>query len=251
MVELKSDTMQHVADEYDHARTENTMDSKLDSESLRDDYAQFDLPLVEYARLHELTTDHTASNPFNSGFAPLPPVDWELDLEDSDLTNIGLLLSLSALDGHTVVEKLDIDKDSAAVLASVVKLGQDDDFFDGWQEDYAIRLNDLKLDEPILPTDPQLDLLRLESRNEARIQAAGMQLLAPEDIKEPAFMNAKRDAELREELKIRDHEKLDIDRATIDYLGEICKEVEDAYDEGDSADRIETLLSRRKVCVSC
>jgi hypothetical protein len=212
-------------------------------EDLRNDFAQFNLPLVEYARLHRLTTDYLSHNPLDSDLVPGPPADWRTDLEDPESTlNIGVLVSLGALNGHTGHEKLDIDKEAMELLAYVIKLGQDDDSFDEWQDDCSARFKDLKLEEPILLSDPQLDLMRLKRRNMAVLSTDGMQPFADEEIEDPGFISPEKDAAMDDELERDEIEKLDIDRSTVEYLGEICN-----MPSQDEDDDIEMLLSGRKV----
>ena len=230
--------------QYESHLEEDTIGSQHDVESLKHDFAQFDLPLWEYAQLHGLTTDHMSTNLFASDLLPRPPANCAADLEDGSLTTIALLGSLSALNGHTAHEKYDIDKDAAELLASVIKLGQDDNFLDECQDEHSIRFKDLKLEEPILLSDPELDLMRLEQRNTAKICADVME--TSKNIQEPGFISPEKDAAMRQALTERKNEKLDIDRSTIDYLGELCKQL-----EGDDGDDIDMLLGARKVFSTC
>jgi hypothetical protein len=227
-------------DQRDRQLEGSTITGEHDVETLQRDFAQFDLPLLEYARLHGLTTDHMSTDPFASNLIPLPPADCAADLEDSEsLTTIGLLVSLVALKGHTVHERLDINKDAAELLASAFKLNQDDSFLDEWWDERSIRFNDLKVEEPILQSDPELDLIRLVQRNTAEIRADGMELF--QNIQEPEFISLEKDAAIRQSLMEMENERLDIDRSTIEYLSEICKQL-----EGNGADDT-GLLSTRKV----
>ena len=168
---------------------------------------------------------------------------WQADLEDSqELMSIGLLVSLSAVNGNTAHEKLDIDKDAAELLASVIKLGQDDDFPDMWPDEPATGFKGLRLEEPILLSDPQLDLIRLNDRNTAAISTKGMQPFTEEEISDLPFISDEKDAAMRETLEQSTNERFDIDRSMVDYLGEICKQL-----EGDGDDDIAALLGQRKV----
>lgn len=217
--------------------------SQEDVEWLCASFAQFNLALVEYARLHGLTTNYLTHNPLDSDLVPPLPASWQADLEDPEgPVNIGLPVCLDALNGYTDHERLDIDRDSADLLASAIKLGQDDDFLDGWVDEQANRFKYLKVEEPILRSDPELDLICLRRRNTPTVSADGMQPFADREIQDLPFISSERDAVMLELLKESVDEKLDIDRSTVVYLGEICKELED---DGDYD--VETLLSHRKV----
>ena len=231
-------------DETDEPKNRQSPDFESDiQEDLRNDYAQFDLPLVEYARLHRITLNYLYHNPLEPDLVPRPPADWRTDLEDPESTlNIGVLVTLGALNGHTAHEKLDIDKEAAELLASVIKLGQEYDFLDDWQDDCPTRFKDLELEEPILLSDPQLDLLRLKRRNLAVISTDGMQPFVDHEIEDPGFISLEKDAAMREQIKDGEAEKLDIDRPTVEYLAEICNML--SQDEEDDED----MLSRRKAC---
>jgi hypothetical protein len=228
--------------QQDWQSSDHESNSQEDIDALRNGYAQFELPLVEYARLHGFTSSSLSHDPLNSDLVPRPPADWQTDLEDPESAlNIGVLVSLGALSGHTAHEKLDIDKKAAELLASVIKLGQEDDSLDAWQDDCSARFKDLKLEEPMLLSDPQLDLMRLKRRNVAVLSTDGMQPFANEEIEDPGFVSPEEDAAMRDELEEHANEKLDIDRSTMEYLGEIYNMLSQ-----EDHDDLELLLSHRK-----
>ena len=140
----KSDSDMHPAQQQPYSTRgsdlEHDITSEEDLNALRNDYAQFDLSLVECARLHGLTSNYLSHNPLDSDLIPGPPADWQADLEEpEDTLNIGVLVTLGALNGHTAHEKLDIDKKAAELLASVIKLVEEDDSLDKWQHEYSTR----------------------------------------------------------------------------------------------------------------
>ena len=234
----------------DYPRDEDAMRYPCDEsfgdegvELLRAGYGQFDLPLVAYARLHGLTTDYLSQHPLTSDLCPGLPADWKSDLEDPEGTpNIGLLVSLGALNGRTLHEKLDIDKDTAELLSSVFKLAQSDDTLDEPVYSYTPSLRDLKIEEPMLMSDAELDLMRLVRHNTVTISSNGMRPFPKDEIQDPGFLGLQKDAAMLGDLEKRTDEKLDIDRSTMQYINDICSEL-----SLDGHDDMETPLLGRKV----
>jgi hypothetical protein len=233
----------------DYPQCKHTMqdpcDETFDYEDveLRAGYGQFELSLVAYARLHGLTADYRSQHPLASDLCPVLPADWKADLDDPEGTlNIDLLVTLGALNGHTTHEKLDIGKDAAELLSSVFKLAQSGESIDEFVCDYAPPFRDLKMEDPMLMSDAELDLMRLIHRNVATISTHGMQPFAEEEIQEPGFLGPRKDAAMRANLEECANEKLDIDRSTMEYLNEICNQLSIDGDDG-----METHLIRRKV----
>ena len=234
----------------DYPRDEDAMRYPCDEsfgdegvELLRAGYGQYDLPLVAYARLHGLTTDYLSQHPLTSDLCPGLPADWKSDLEDPEGTpNIGLLVSLGALNGRTLHEKLDIDKDTAELLSSVFKLAQSDDTLDEPVYSYMPSLRDLKIEEPMLMSDAELDLIRLVRHNTVTISSNGMRPFPKDEIQDPGFLGLQKGTAMLGDLEKRTDEKLDIDRSTMQYINDICSEL-----SLDGQDDMETPLLGRKV----
>lgn len=191
-----------------------------DLEALRNSYDKFDLPLIDYARLHNLTTDYVSWNPLNSELIPAPSPDAQSDLEDpKGALNIGLLVSLGALDGNTVHEKLDVDKAAAELLTFPIKLDKCEDGPDECELTRPTLFRDIKIEPAILLGDPDRDVARLVERNTVRISIDGMEMFAEDTIHDPGFISPQRDAEMRIKLEEEADEKLDVDRSAMELLG--------------------------------
>lgn len=227
-----------ITDDMDHASG-----SGSDAE-MQDDDDGLDLPLVEYARLHGLTLNYLHQDPVEPELIPRIPATWQDALEDpASRMNIGLIVSLGALNGQTTNEKLDVDKETASLLSSVFKLSKDDDDLETLLEKDLIRFNDLKLEEPILATDPDIDLSRLSERNTVTISTDGMQPFPRKEIVESKFLPGKSDAALKTELERRIEERLDMDKTTAEYLRDICSLDSSSTDENE----ISGLYDNRRV----
>ena len=210
---------------------------------LRTGYSQFELPLVAYARLHELTADYRTQHPLAFDLCPVLPADWKFDLNDPEgAPNINLLVTLGGLNGNTAHEKLDIGKDAAELLSSVFRLAQSGDSIDEFMCDFAPPFRDLKLEEPMLMSDAEVDLMRLIRRNTATISSDGMKPFPEDEIQDPGFLGRQEDAAMFAGLEEHANEKLDIDRSTMEYLIKICNQLS-LDGDGD----METDLVRRKV----
>ena len=114
--------------------------------------------LLEYARFHGLTIDHRSINPLEYCSLETGLAEPELiEAEDSDLFEI------TAGQTEPPHEKLTIGKDALALLSSVSKpqsLELDDQFL----PPKTHRIQDLKMELPLLRTDHELDMLEYPHR---------------------------------------------------------------------------------------
>lgn len=109
--------------------------------------------IIEYARFYGLIRDHLEDDPLQQ-LAALR--DNSLDLEDD-----GDLFQSPADTAHASNERLTLDKGAASLLSSVLALAQQppsrcdvDDEID------THRVRRMKLEVPLLRSDPEVDLLR-------------------------------------------------------------------------------------------
>ena len=89
------------------------------------------------------------------------------------MQSVALLAALGALNGVNSYEKWDVDKESAGFLASVVTLGKDDGS-PMELRDIHVDFRDLKVMEPLLHCDPDLELQQLRRRNQVNISPRGI-----------------------------------------------------------------------------
>lgn len=150
------------------ADSEGEEDEDVDKEVEND---RVDLSPLAYARQNGLTTDYFNCNPMKSICITSPP---EEPLQDLDCTT----LPGQAMEAAKTVardadrERWTIDKETAEFITAVISLVRPDDVEVG--ED-VVRMSDFKIDEPVLSTDPELDLSRLRARNTVRSSTQGMQ----------------------------------------------------------------------------
>lgn len=186
------------------------------------EYDEDELLPLEYARYYGLTKDFFLEHLLPCTQPPSPE-HLQADLRDPDSTlNVALLVSLGALEGHTVHGRWDVDKESAKFLASVLALCKEENWQDGSASGGALKLKDLKLEEPILVSDPELDLEQLRHRNMITISTDGIEPFKLDENKNEGFSWTPEDLRLPSG-KDRSvaHERLDIDHETIEVLKEI------------------------------
>ena len=119
-----------------------------------------------------------------------------------------------------VEEKLDVDKDTAEYLTSVMNLLTAKDYID---LPISTQLRDLKVDEPLLASDPELDIIHVRNRNKIRLTRDRMMRLGLID-----GMNAEHHlSQFRDtgSVKLPD-DKLEVDVETAIYLRDILNGIE-------------------------
>ena len=182
-----------------------------------------ELSTLEYARYHGLTTGYFNEDPLQHVVLPSLHGSLQSEFEDPQATlNIALLVSLGALKGHNMHEKWEVDKDAAKFLASLLECGKEGARHDEFNIDGTRSFRHLKLEEPILATDPGLDLLRLKRRNNVSVSTIGMEpFQLDEKQNEDPTWTAKEFEVLVETNRKVMQEKLDIDREAMEFLKRI------------------------------
>ena len=69
-------------------------------------------------------------------------------------------------------ERWDIEKDTAEFLTSVMSLSRIEDFEEGMP---CLTMDDLKIDEPVMHSDPDFDIARLRARNMVNLSVRGIE----------------------------------------------------------------------------
>jgi hypothetical protein len=123
--------------------------------------------LAEEARQAGWWDDYHASMPFGSLGLPIPS-----EVAFEEITEPALEAAVEVCHNPCGWEKWEVDKDTASFLASVMALGNS-----GAEppEDGHVTFADLKLTEPIVKQDPELELQRVKRRNVAVISSRGME----------------------------------------------------------------------------
>lgn len=176
-----------------------------------------------YARHHRLVEDYAHENPFHLQCLPSPPESLLSDLVDpSSTVNVEAIVDLSALEDHTAHERWEVDKASVEFIASVVALGREGDALCNQGSEGMLYIKDLKLVEPVLASDPQLDIIQLKRRNSAVISVKGMEPFELDtENDESIFWSSKYRHLPIEKDETLARERLDVDPETMEYLKEI------------------------------
>lgn len=176
------------------------------------------LPL-EYARRYGLTTSHL-HDPYDAVDSPPSPAILRADLEDPISTSsIGDTITKRVLAKFSAGDKWDVDRATATFLASVAALGKDDLGLNPQQIDRPVHLSDLKVEEAILASDPDMDRWQLKNRNKVTISGKGMPQFDLNDSKGESFAWSVRELQAyadAEDLII--NQKFDVDVETSTYL---------------------------------
>ena len=208
---------QACAVDHDHAMPHG---HETDSD---DDYDEDWPSPLDYARYYGLTTSYFDTDPLQSDFLPSPSGDFYSDLGDPELApNLDLLASLAASNESAIHEKWDIDKDAGVFLASVVKSTNIEAAAEFLEANGMLGFGDLKLEEPLLASDPELDLLRLKRRNTVIISAHGLEPFVINEQKGEGLSWAMEELQLvAEKERELGQEKLDVDHSTRQFLKEV------------------------------
>lgn len=220
-----TDGAQRALNTLEHARSDTGESSDVsDVVSDRtngppDDDVNEDFQPLRYARQYGLTTDYLAQNPLHNAYIPTPPASVLADFSpEIDSRDVNEAKALMEQPGN---ERWDIDKDTAAVLTSVMAIGNADGVH---YEANRRSLRDLKVDEPVLSSDPDMDLSKLKARNQVHLSTHGM---LPYELKREKDEGLAWSAEqLKLPSLVSDSiagEKLDIDRDTMEFLRRVTE----------------------------
>lgn len=173
--------------------------------------------------LHDALDSYYSDNPLHSRLVPSPPRDFEQQLSHpEELARPGYSASLAAASRN---EKWHVDKESAEFLASVMKLISGDDLGETLERSTRNPLRKLKLDEPLLETDPQIEIVKLFERNEVHLSSEGIEECALDDEKDESLRWPKQTVQLPKTIH---HDimcaRLEIDAETLKFLHGVERE---------------------------
>lgn len=163
--------------------------------------------------------NYYTGNLLRSGLVPALPADYiEESADPAGLTSLESLVSLDELNSN---ERWEIDKESAAFLNHVV-IETNKDYTDLLLQSAQTSLRELKVKEPVLLTDPQLDMMKIMERSKLELKAEDLNPHKlnhdnDEGLKWPAKY-ANLPAQLHQKI---DSERLILDVETIEYLKDI------------------------------
>ncbi|KAF2483174.1 hypothetical protein BDY17DRAFT_345794 [Neohortaea acidophila] len=163
-----------------------------------------DLTPLEYARRYKLVANHRARNPLPAARASLS--HDECSDEDTSCEH----------DNAVIGEKWAVDRGTAQFLASIIALTETSCMVEAGEDD---GLANLRLTEPLLSTDPELELERLRRRQVATISSRGMKpfVLQPDKGQSFAWSPAEQQMQHRA-IEAVNGEKLQIHSDTLKYI---------------------------------
>lgn len=204
-----------------------------------------DVEPLAYARQHGLTSNYFDEDPLRASCIPSPPDSPLADMNDWKGSSSGDVHAAKALIEDSSNERWDVDRETAEFLTSVMALGRAD------ERDGALgttSTKDLKIDEPLLSSDPEIDLFRLRARNAVRISTKGMDSWAVGVEKGESLSWSSEDLKLPSTVsELIAIEKLDVDKETMELLREVLQpsalDQWEAVEQAPKADQASALTS--------
>lgn len=190
----------------------------------------------EEAALHA----YRSHNPLRSDLLPITSPDYDGDLADAPgADEMQRMVDKAGILGP---EKWDVDQEALQFLASTHTLMKEDKS-DPRREGLHPGFRDLKLDEPVLKTDPHLEMLRILERNQVQLSSAGFERIPLNTEKDESIKWPKHTLQLPSTVdKQIASEKLEVDMDTVEYLRDIF--------QGPKADLSELAADEREKKVS-
>ncbi|KAF2162629.1 hypothetical protein M409DRAFT_58049 [Zasmidium cellare ATCC 36951] len=221
--------------DYDYAEEVMAHDQPTapeDGETLEQDVSDDE----DGAALRAALANYRNDNPMRSRLIPNPPENLDQEFaHPEEITQSGRSADLTTVTGD---EKWHVDKESAEFLASVMKLISDHDLGEAIQRSTRNPLRELKLEEPILKSDPQMELIKLIERNEVHLASEGIDGCALDDEKDEGLRWPEKVRQLPGTLHGEIMKaKLEIDAETMEYLCDIHEEPKVDLDDWFKQDR--------------
>lgn len=198
-----------------------------------------DMTPLQYARHYGLTVDYFQQAPLHPSLLPSPPDSMLGDLDDHELAPY---IDLKAFDREAMHERWALDKGTAELLGSVMALSSHCEINDGPAG--ASRSTELEMEEAILSSDPEIDVLNFRARNFVSISTKGVEPFRLVVDKDESLDDwATQDLTLPA-VKMQDicKAELDIDRDVVNLLREVFKP-----SNMDRSDMVEVALEAEKV----
>lgn len=184
-----------------------------------DEEPDLDTPL-EYARYHGLCRDYEMDHPLTSDLIPLPQEDQShiVDEPEGALFPEALLAEVH----DSLNERLDVDKEAASFLMSILKKCKQDEA-EQIRLDLAI-LNPkrVKLELPVLANDHDVEMISLRRRHKVKLTSKGIEpfQLDTEEGESLVFSSAEVNDKQRLDAELQ-NEKLDVGKETVELFREL------------------------------
>ena len=184
-----------------------------------DDEPSLDTPL-EYARFHGLCRDYETDRPLSSALIPLAQEDFSCTTDEPEgaLFHEALMSEVQA----SLNERLDVDKEAAGFLMSILKSCKQDES-DQIRVDLAVSSpKRLKLELPVLAGDHDVDMINLRRRHEVKLTSKGIEpfKLDTEKGQSLVFSSAEIKDKQRLDAELQ-NEKVDVSKETVELFREL------------------------------
>lgn len=199
--------------------SDNDFGSAGSSEDEDDGSPGLDTPL-EYARLHGLYRDYQMDHPLSGELIPLPPEDFVHDMaEPEDASHLDAVLADVA---NSLNERLDVNKEAATFLMSILRTCKQDESEHIRVELASLVSKPLKLELPVLSCDHEVEMMTLRRRNEVTLVGKGIEPfeLDGEKGEDLNFSAADVDDKRRLDGELQ-NEKLDIGKETVELFRQL------------------------------
>jgi hypothetical protein len=193
-----------------------------------------DLDAFDYARHHQLVHDHMLENPWKE--APCPPTPQSMRADSTEHPPLLLFEALTCVGalGDTIRERWDVDPKTATYLRSIINHDHNLCPLTDEELNPPPGFAHFKLEEPLLSSDPVLELADLKQRNAAKLDAKS---LAPFELAGRDTDNDSTSWELVDSVnQAVAEEKLVVEADTIKYLQQILR-IPEPDDDGTSCIR--------------
>jgi hypothetical protein len=207
-----------------------------------DDGPGLDTPL-EYARFHGLCRDYEMDRPLFS--ALIPPAQEDPSHIADELEDALFPEALMAEVHGSLNERLDVGKEAASLLMSVLKTCKRD-------ETDQIRINPailspkrVKLELPVLAGDHEVDMIALRRRHEVKLTSKGIEPFQLDMEKGESLVISSAEIKDKQRLDVElQNEKLDVGKETVELFRQLRE-----LTSGEEVDYVSEAYNSYKVSV--
>lgn len=192
-----------------------------------DDGPDLDTPL-EYVRYHGLCRDYEMEHPLYSNLIPLPQEDQSHVVDEPEVA----LFPEALLDEvhDSLNERLDVDKEAASFLMSILKKCKQDEAEQIRIDPAILHPKRVKLELPVLANDHDVEMITLRRRHEVKLTSKGVEPFRLDTEKGESLVFSSAEVKDKQRLDAElQNEKLDVGKETV----EIFRELRDLTSSGD------------------
>jgi hypothetical protein len=207
-----------------------------------DDGPGLDTPL-EYARFYGLCRDYEMDHPLFSALIP-PAQEDPFHIADG-LEDALFPEALMAEVYGSLNERLDVDKEAASLLMSVLKACKRDETDQIRIDPPILSAKRVKLELPVLAGDHEVDMIALRRRHEVKLTSKGIEPfhLDTEKGESLVFSSAEINDKQRLDRELQ-HEKLDVGKETVELFRQLRE-----LTSGEEVDYVSEAYNSYKVSV--